>query len=116
MSLLHVAFESDWAQAQEHGSYPWSTRGRRIADVGFMHCAGSQAQLAGVVERFYADVTEPLVVLTIDRDRLAAHGLDVRLEPPVPGSPAEEATDLFPHVYGGDLPVACVDRVDPLPG
>lgn len=112
MTLQHIALESDWQQAQERGSYPWSTRGQRITDVGFIHCSGSADQLTGVVARFYADVTEPLLVLTLDRDALARRGYDVRLEPPVAGTPVEEATELFPHVYGGDLPVECVSRVD----
>lgn len=114
MTLQHIAFARDWEQAQERGSYPWSTRGQRIADVGFMHCSGSADQLAGVLARFYADVTEPLLVLTLDRDALAQRGFEVRLEPPVPGRSVEEAGELFPHVHGGDLPVECVVRADPL--
>jgi uncharacterized protein (DUF952 family) len=41
-------------------------------------------------------------------DRLGAHGLSVRRERPVPGA------DLFPHVYGGDLPVGVVVSVERL--
>ena len=48
-------------------------------------------------------------MLTLDETVLAEHGLTVRWEPPVPGAPA---TELFPHVYGGDLPVECVARAD----
>ncbi|WP_068250387.1 DUF952 domain-containing protein [Janibacter corallicola] len=110
MSLQHIAFESDWSAAQAIGTYPVSTRGRLIADVGFMHCSAPD-QTAGVLERFYADVTEPLLLLTLDESALAERGLEVRFEPPAAG-----VSELFPHVYGGDLPVACVGRVDPLPG
>lgn len=113
MTLQHIALESDWQAAQATGTYPVSTRGQRIADVGFMHCSGSPEQRAGVVARFYSDVAEPLLALTLDQPSLAAHGLVVRFEPPVPGAPAEGA-ELFPHVYGGDLPVDCVSQVDPL--
>lgn len=108
MALQHIALESDWQDAQVTGSYPVSTRGQQIIEVGFMHCSGSVEQLAGVLERFYSDVTEPLLVLTLDEQALADHGLVVRHEPSVPGAPVEEGTELFPHVYGGDLPVACV--------
>ena len=52
MPLQHIALESDWQAAQETGSYPVSTRGRTIAEVGFMHCSGSPAQLEGVLEHF----------------------------------------------------------------
>lgn len=109
MTLQHIALESDWQAAQASGTYPVSTRGQLIADVGFMHCSGSQEQLDGVYQRFYADVTEPLLVLTLDEQTLAAHDLDVRYEPAVVGG-----DELFPHVYGGDLPVGCVSQVDPL--
>lgn len=111
MALQHIALESDWQAAQEAGSYPVSTLGQTIAEVGFMHCSGSADQLAGVIERFYADVTEPLLVLTLDETALADHGLEVRHEPPVPGTPVRPGTELFPHVYGGDVPVACVGEV-----
>lgn len=114
MTLQHIALESDWHAAQESGTYPVSTRGARIADVGFMHCSGSAEQLAGVLERFYSDATEPLLVLTLDEQALADHGLSVRYEPPVPDAPVAAGTELFPHVYGGDLPVACVGDVSPL--
>ena len=109
MPLQHIALESDWLAARESGRYPVSTLGRTIAEEGFMHCSGSPAQLEGVLEHFYADLTEPLLVLTLDETVLAEHGLTVRWEPPVPGAPA---TELFPHVYGGDLPVECVARAD----
>ncbi len=113
MTLQHIALESDWRAAQAAGVYPVSTLGQTIAEVGFMHCSGSPEQLEGVLARFYADVTEPLLVLTLDEDSLAAHGLLVRHEPPVPGAPVEPGAELFPHVYGGDLPVGCVTRVEP---
>jgi len=79
-----------------------------------MHCSGSPAQLEGVLGRFYADVTEPLLVLTLDESALTGHGLVVRWEPPVPGAPVEAGAELFPHVYGGDLPIACAGDVAPL--
>lgn len=105
MSLQHIALESDWRAAQAAGRYRVSTRGRLIADVGFMHCSLPE-QTAGVRERFYSDVTEQLLLLTLDESALATHGLEVRMEPPAPG-----VAELFPHVYGGDLPVACVAGV-----
>lgn len=114
MTLQHLALESDWQDAQVTGSYPVSTLGRQVVEVGYLHCSGSAEQLAAVLERFYEDVTESLLVLTLDEEALADHGLVVRYEPPVPGAPVEEGTELFPHVYGGDLPVACVGDVSPL--
>lgn len=110
MALQHIALESDWQAARATGSYPVSTRGQLITDVGFMHCSTPE-QTAGVLQRFYSDVTEPLLLLTLDESALAEHGLEVRREPPAPG-----VTELFPHVYGGDLPVACVADVAPFAG
>lgn len=114
MTLQHIALESDWQSAQTTGAYPVSTLGRTIAEEGFMHCSGSPEQLDGVLRRFYSDVTERLLVLTLDEQALAGHGLTVRHEPPVPGTPVDPGVELFPHVYGGELPVACVSQVDPL--
>ena len=114
MPLQHIALESDWQAAQESGTYSVSTLGRTIAQEGFMHCSGSPEQLTGVLGRFYSDVTEPLLVLSLDEAALASHGLEVRHEPPVPGVPVESGTELFPHVYGGNLPVECVTTVESL--
>lgn len=107
MSLQHLALQSDWDAARESGTYTVSTRGRTIAEVGFMHCSMPE-QTGGVLERYYSDITEPLLLLTLDEAALADHGLEVRFEPPAPG-----VSELFPHVYGGDLPIGCVARVEP---
>ena len=107
-TILHLALEREWVAAQREGVYRTSTLGVSIADEGYLHACEDQAQLEGVVARYYGDVTEPLVVLSIDVDRLAVHGLSVRRERPAPGA------DLFPHVYGGDLPVDVVTRVERL--
>ena len=107
-TILHLALEREWAQAQQVGVYRTSTLGVSIADEGYLHACEDQDQLDGVVARYYGDVAEPLVVLSIDVDRLGAHGLSVRRERPVPGA------DLFPHVYGCDLPVGVVVSVERL--
>ena len=98
--IYHVALASDWAAAQRVGEYAVSTRGRSLADEGFIHASRAD-QWAGVRETFYADVTEPLVLLVIDRALLAA---EVRDEA-VPDS-----DETFPHVYG-PIEVAAVVEV-----
>lgn len=95
--LYHLAFESDWDVARAGGSYRVSTRGRTLDEEGFIHLS-SAVQVDGVARRFYSDVQEPLLLLTIDITLL--HD-EVRLEVP-PG-----ASEAFPHLFG-PLPVEAV--------
>jgi uncharacterized protein (DUF952 family) len=88
--LYHLALAADWEAAQEAGQYAVSTRGRTLAEEGFIHASRAD-QWADVRRRFYADVTEPLVLLVIDPTLLTATVRDER--PP-------DAEETFPHVYG----------------
>ena len=102
--LLHLAERADWAEARRSGAYRTSTRGLTLDEVGFVHCALPH-QLAGVAERFYADLPDDaLVVLEIDEARL---GAEVRHEAPAAGG------ERFPHVYG-PVPIDAVVRATPL--
>ena len=104
MRIFHIATVADWDDARRTGRYTTSTRGRTLAEEGFIHASrGDQWQ--GVRDRFYADVTEPLVLLEIDTDLL-----DV---PWVEELPAPEATETFPHIHGPLRPDAVV-AVTPL--
>lgn len=96
-AIWHAALPDDWADARRHGEYRVSTRGVTLEQEGFIHCSRWH-QIEGVVERFYADVPE-LVLLTIDPARLDAPVVD---EPPADG-----IAELFPHVYG-PIPVSAV--------
>ena len=84
--ILHVALPDDWRAAGD--DYRISTRGLTLDDEGFIHCS-YEHQLQGVLDAFYADVDE-VVILTIDPT-----GLDVRDEPP-----AEGVEEKFPHICG----------------
>lgn len=95
--LLHVALPDDWRAARDAGEYRVSTRGRTLAEEGFVHCA-RPGQLEGVANRFYGDQRE-LVILRIDPELLDA---EVRVE-----QAAEGGDELFPHVYG-PIPTAAV--------
>src|SRR3954452_16444489 len=97
MEIFHIATESDWAGAQQSGAYATSTRGRTLEDEGFLHAA-RRDQVAGVFDRYYADADEPLVLLTIDTDRLD-----------VPWREDAVGDDTFPHIYGPLSPEAVVD-------
>ena len=97
MEIFHIATESDWAGAQQSGAYATSTRGRTLEDEGFLHAARHE-QVAGVFDRYYADADEPLVLLTIDTDRLD-----------VPWREDALGDDTFPHIYGPLAPAAVTD-------
>jgi uncharacterized protein (DUF952 family) len=57
---------------------------------GFIHCSTNE-QLAGVLERFFSHITDALILLTIDVEKLHS-----RLE----WEKAEGTDELFPHIYG----------------
>ncbi len=102
--LYHLALRRDWERALQEGVYRTSTLGLTLAQVGFVHLAFAR-QVAGVAARFYRDVEEPVVLLTLDRARL--RGMVV--VEPVPG-----ADEVFPHLYAPLEPGAVLD-VTPLP-
>lgn len=103
-TIFHLAFPADWAAAQEAGAYTMSTRGRTLAEEGFIHCSRGD-QWPAVRDRFYGDVTETLLLLQIDTDRLDVPVLE---EPGEPGS-----TETFPHVYG-PIPLDAVVKAMPV--
>ena len=106
-TVLHLAERTDWALARTTGTYRRSTRGLSVDDTGFVH-ASIATQLPSVVEAFYADLAaDVLVLLVVDLDTLAEHGIEVRWESPDVGP------ELFPHLYGG-FPVTAVRAALPI--
>ncbi|HEY5882013.1 MAG TPA: DUF952 domain-containing protein [Nakamurella sp.] len=101
--IFHCSLRSDWHAAQAAGEYTISSRGVTLEHEGFIHACYAH-QVDGVLRRFYAGVTEPMVLLVIDQDRL---GVPVVAESP-PG-----VDELFPHIYG-PLDPAAVTRIAPL--
>ena len=101
MRIFHIATVADWERAQQSGAYATSTRGRSLEEEGFLHAA-HRPQVQGVFQRYYQDVREPLVLLTIDTERLW-----------VPWREEEVSDEFFPHIYGPLSPRAVVD-VQPL--
>jgi uncharacterized protein (DUF952 family) len=93
--IFHITEASQWYAAAATGVYTGSTRGKTLDEVGFIHCS-YEHQVRGV-SAFYRDVTEPLVLLTIDQAKVAA---EIKIE------------DGFPHIYG-PLTVDLVIAVDP---
>ena len=105
--IYHLAEPAYWADAVRAGSYAQSTRGRTLAQEGFLHASTAQ-QWPQVRRRFYADLPTDLVLLTIDSGRL---GVPLRFEV---GDPA--TGELFPHLYGPlDVDAVVATRVLPPP-
>lgn len=98
--LFHLALESDWKAALQHGDYRVSTRGLSLEQVGFIHLSW-QEQLQDTFDRFYAD---------------AGAVLSLRIDPKLVSAPlradAIHTGVLFPHLYG-PLPIASVVEVSP---
>lgn len=96
--IFHVATVADWQAARASGSYTTSTYGVTLAEQGYLHASHAD-QWEEVLARYYVGVTEPLVLLEIETDRL-----DVEVvEEEVPGT-----GQTFPHVYGALDPRAVV--------
>jgi uncharacterized protein (DUF952 family) len=103
--LFHLALRRDWEAAQAAGEYRVSTLGRSLEDEGFLHASYAH-QWEGVRQAYYAEVTEPLLLLEID-----PAGLDVPVRVETPAG----ADQAFPHIYGA-LPVSAVVAVTDVTG
>ncbi|RAY14786.1 DUF952 domain-containing protein [Actinomadura craniellae] len=100
--IFHIAERTAWEAARTAGvPYTVSTRGRTLDEEGFIHCSADLQQVGAVLDRFYAGVTD-LILLVIDTDLL-----DV----PVRHEPADG--EIFPHVYGPIPPSAVIDVLVP---
>jgi uncharacterized protein (DUF952 family) len=87
--IFHITDTATWAASKQRGSHTGSTRGVDLAQEGYIHCSSSQ-QWPGVIERFYADATD-LLLLHIDESKLTSPLVYEQL----PGMP-----ESFPHIYG----------------
>src|SRR5581483_6340247 len=101
--IYHIAARSDWEQARRDGEYTMSTRGRTLAEEGFIHCSTAD-QVAGVANLFYNGATD-LVLLVIDPAKV---GSKIQYDD-VPGQPKP-----YPHIYS-PLNTDAVVEVRPWP-
>ena len=102
MRILHIALTDEWIAGRTAGRYEVSSRGRSLADEGFIHASTSR-QVDGVLAGYYADIDPAeLSLLVIDVHALERAGSAVRWDQ-VSGAPAP-----FPHVYGPIVPSAVV--------
>ncbi len=98
MLIFHIASDAEWRAAQATGSYTTSTLGVTLEEEGFIHLS-RDSQAAAVLAKYYADVTDPLTLLTIDTDLVTS---------PWQFDDVPGAELSFPHIYGPLEPVAVV--------
>ncbi|MBM7051136.1 DUF952 domain-containing protein [Rothia sp. ZJ1223] len=99
--LFHIALPEDYAAAQHDGEYALSTRNTPLTADGFVHACASIEQVRTVWSAHYSD-RDDIIILAIDDSSLEDHQLTVRFEP---GTPDDGEEELFPHIYGGPLPI-----------
>jgi uncharacterized protein (DUF952 family) len=103
--IFHLADRRIWEDTRASGGpYTMSTRDLTLEQEGFIHCSADLDQVGAVLNRFYADIKDQLVLLVID---------PARLEDELKYEPAGD--ELFPHLYG-PLPLDAVIEVRPVPG
>lgn len=96
MEIFHIARAADWEAARRSGAYAVSTLGRSLEDEGFLHAA-HRDQVPTVFSRFYREAGVPLVLLTIDTEKLD-----------VPWQEDQVGDERYPHIYGPLRPAAVV--------
>lgn len=99
--LFHIATRADWDAARRDGTYTTSTRGRTLQEEGFIH-ASHRGQVSKVFKQYYRDAREPLVLLTIDTDRLIS-----------PWTQESVGNEIYPHIQG-PVNTEAVRHVSPL--
>ena len=98
-TIYKICTAAEWREAEQAGAYRGSAVDHRD---GFIHFS-TAGQAAETAARHFAGQRD-LVLIAVDA---AALGERLKWEPSRGGA-------LFPHLYG-ELPVAAVRKVDPLP-
>jgi len=83
--IYHVVSTANWQKALEQGFYEAPS----LITEGFIH-ASKREQVEGVIERYYANQTD-LLILHIDEGKLeSVHIFEM----------ASSVNEEFPHIYG----------------
>lgn len=83
--IYHVTTNAAWQQALNDGFYTAPS----LEIEGFIHNS-TEAQVAGVLERYYKNATD-LLLLHIDESKLTA---------PLKYELAPSVNEAFPHIFG----------------
>ncbi len=84
--IYHVTTSAEWEAAKANGAYTSPS----LQAEGFIHCSADDAQVAGVLQRYFSG-KENLLRLSIDTDKLTSRFI-------YEWSPS--TADTFPHIYG----------------
>src|ERR1700675_3398384 len=68
--IYHIATVADWEQALEDGEYTTSSRGRTLAEEGFIH-ASTAGQVVWVANSYYPGMSD-LLLLVIDTAKVGS--------------------------------------------
>lgn len=85
--IYHLAFRGDWEAGLAAGVY----RAPSLAEEGFIHASGDEAQTLRVAARLFAGSTD-LLVLDIDTVLLGGGSPVIR--------EAARSGEIYPHIYG----------------
>lgn len=96
--IYHIATAADWDEARRVGEYTTSTRGRSLAEQGFIH-ASTERQVDPVANMIYTGLTD-LLVLVIDPRRVTS---EIKYES------VQGWDEPFPHIYGPLNPDAVIE-------
>lgn len=88
--IFHIALTQEWEDAKLVGEYRVSTLGATVEDVGYVH-GSFRDQVERIGSSLCSNVSEPVIVLQIDPNRLS---VPVRVEN------LEGGSEPFPHIYG----------------
>lgn len=102
-TIVIIAQQSVWPQAQKSGEYTQSTIDSTLEEVGFIHCSFPDQTLE-IANRHFSDRNN-LVLLLIDEDKVQA---SIKHEGALSGR-----AGTFPHIYG-PLNIDAVYSVVPL--
>lgn len=102
-TIVIIAKQEVWQQAQKTGEYTQSTIDSTLEEVGFIHCSFPD-QTMEIANRRFSD-RDGLVLLLIDEDKVKA---PVKHEGALSGR-----AGTFPHIYG-PLNVDAVYSITPL--
>jgi len=104
--IYHIVAEADFRACSDGQRYLPSD----FDASGFVHCA-LEASVLPVANDYYAEVTDRLLLLRIDPDRLTS---ETRYEEAAPSADAGTShlasSPVFPHVYG-HIDLAAIDGV-----